>query len=307
MEHMISDAFSINILSRDLFATYMQLVKGRDALLPGLPAQFSDYAVWQRNGHKSWIEVHGAYWSERLTECQRLRFPEDKALPTGIRLGWGRVPLHIGRELKAELSEWSRLRGTTLVMSVFTAFVGLVLRWCGVSKGMFQYQSDGRDNPKIENTIGFFAAVLYLRIELLDNDSFVDLMRRVAEEYCKAYEHADFSYMAAQVPPPEFTRNSAFNWVPQGLTINSSDLANSGEAVTCVPISFEHPMLRSLERDHEPSVGFIDTDDGIVGGVSFPLNRFSADTMERFGANFIEFIKALLRHSAPRVRDIVLV
>lgn len=306
MEHMISDAFSMGILLRDLFTAYVKAVKGHAFSLPAIPVQFADYAVWQRNAQRSWIQEHGKYWNERVAGCQRLRFPEDQNLQTASHEGWGVVPLKIGRELKAELREWCRLRRTTLVMSVFTAYVGLVLCWCDVSEAMVQYVTDGRISPKIENTIGFFASTLYLRIGLLEDDSFVDLMNRVTGEYCQAHEHADSSYMAAQVPRPEFTRNPLFNWVPDGSKIDLSALDASEDAITCSPIRFAHPMLKELALDHEPVTLLYDTDDEVVGDVHFSLNRFSVDTMERFGRNFLMFVGALLREPEGRVKDIFL-
>lgn len=306
MEHMISDMFSMNIFCRDLFTAYMQTLKGCVLSLPTIPVQFAGYAVWQRNAQRSWIEKHGAYWSEHLEGCQRLRFPEGQSPQTATRLGWGTVRLQIGRSMKAELREWCRLRRTTLVMSVFTAYVGLVLRWCNASDTVIQYQSDGRVSPKIENTIGFFASVLYLRIQLLEDDCFVDLMNRVVEEYCQAYGHADFSYMAAQMPQPEFTRNSVFNWIPQGSKIDFSELDGSEHAITCCPVPFSHPMAINIELDHEPSIALLDTDDEIVGRMYFPLDRFSIDTMERFARNFLVCIEALLRKPEERVNDILL-
>lgn len=306
MEHMISDMYSLNILLRDLFTVYMQALKGRAFSLPEIPVQFPDYAVWQRNSQRLWIEKQGAYWDQRLTGCKRLRFPVDKDLPTATRVGWGTVPIQIGSDLKAELREWCRLKRTTLVMSVFTAYVGLVLRWCDASEAVFKYQSDGRFSPRIENTIGSFAAALYLRIRLLEDDSFVDLMNRAAEEYCRAYEHADFSYMAAQVPRPEFTGNPAFNWVPQVSKIDLSGLDGSENTIKCFPVHFAHPMLKKLDMDNEPTIVLHDTDNEVIGGVHFPLNRFSVNTMERFARNFLVFVGALLRQPNGRVKETVL-
>lgn len=306
MEHLISDASSMNNLLRELFTAYTQALKGRAFSLPAIPVQFTDYAVWQRNSQKYWIEKHGAYWSERLRGCGRLRFPLDKSLPAVSCLGWGTIPLQISRDLKSELSEWCRLRRTTLVMSIFTAYVALVLCWCGVSEGVILYQSDGRTSPKIAGTIGYFAFPLYLRIELREDDRFVDLLNRVTEEYCKAYEHADSCYMEAQVPQPEFTKGSCFNCVTQDSKIEFSDLGGSEDAITCTPVTFEHPIIKNLELDIEPLIGLTETDDAIVGGVGFPLNRFSFDTMERFGRNFLVFITALLRQPEKPVKGISL-
>jgi hypothetical protein len=306
MEHIISDGVSLNILFRDLLTGYVQALRGQNLSLPEVRAQFIDYAVWQRKAQKSWLEKHGAYWNKRLAGSQRLRFPEDRSAPTETRFGWTTLPVRIESDLKAELRRWCRLRRTTIVMSVFAAYVALVLRWCNASECVIQYQSDGRVASEVENTIGFFASVLYLRIGLLEGDKFIDLINRVTEEYCVAFEHADFSYFAAQLPLPEFVRNSAFNWLPQGSKLATSDLDGSEDAITCSPVRFAHPMVRNLEIDSEPSILLSDTDDEIIGDVYFPLSRFSRDTMERFGRNFLEFIRALLRQPEERVKDIVL-
>lgn len=302
MEHMIADEVSMNILLRELFTAYAQALQGRTFSLPAIPIQFADFAVWQRDTQKAWLENRGPYWAKRFAGCRRLRFPAVKDL-SGV--GWGVVPVRIAGHLKAKLREWCRLKHTTLAMSVFTAYVGFVLRWCNASESVIRYQSDGRVSPKIENTIGFFASVLYFRMKLREDDSFLDLLNQVTEEYCKAHEHADSSYMAAQVPRLEFTRNTVFNWVAQGSKIDLFHLDGSDNAITCSPIPFAHPMLKNLELDHEPGILLYDADEEVVGYVYFPLNRFSTDMMERFGRNFLGFIEALLRQPEGRVKDIL--
>lgn len=304
MEHMISDAFSMSILLRELFTAYTQALQGRDFALPAIPVQFADYAAWQCNTRDSWIEKHGVYWSVHLRGCQRCRFPADEYLATDPRLGWGTVRVQIAKEWKTQLREWCRLRHTTLVMSVFTAYAALVLRWCNVSDTVIQYQSDGRISAAIENALGYFASPLYLRLELREGDNFVDLLRRVIEEYCKACEHADHSYIAAQVPAPEFTRNSCFNWVPQGTKRELSGLDGSEYAITCCPVSFVHPMLKSLETDAEPFILLYETEREITGDVCFKRSQLSTSTMERFGRNFVLFIETLLTQPEERVRSI---
>jgi hypothetical protein len=306
MEHMISDAVSMNILLRDLFKAYAQTASGHVVSLPEIPIQFADYALWQVNGQRAWMERHGGYWSRRLWGCKRVEFPVDKALPAESADGWQTVPLRIGGELTAKLREWCRVRQTTLVMSVFVAYVALVLRWCGVSDAVIQYQSDGRNDSKIENAIGYFATVLYLRIEIQEADNFVDLLNRTTREYCNAYEHADLSYLEAQVPRPEFARNSAFNWVPGASEIDLSGLAESVDALRCTTYPFPHPMLKTLMRDNEPMVELRDTEDGISGEVYFPRNRFHISTMERFARSFLAAVRALLERPEQRIKDISL-
>jgi len=147
---------------------------------------------------------------------------------------------------------------------------------------------------------------LYLHIEVLESDSFDDLLNRVTEEYIQAFEHADSGYMEAQVPRPDFTRTAAFNWIPQGSKSDPSDVDRSEDAITCSPVPFQHPMLKSLEVDNEPTILLFDSDDEIRGEVNFPLDRVSIASMESFGRNFLLFIRALLRQPQERVKDIAL-
>ena len=303
MEHMISDAYSLNILWEEIFSAYRQISQGRVVYLPPVPIQFADYAVWQREAHTSWIYKHSAYWAERLVGIQRLHFPTGKCFQTSTRPGWGCVPLPISRDLKERLAKWARVRQTTLVMSIFTAYVGLVLHWCNVSDVLVQYQIDGRACQKLRRTIGYVASVLYLRISIVETDNFVDLLNRVTKEYCQAYEHSDSSYMESQIPRPAFTLNPFFNWVPDA---DQTDIVDAGEAITTSTVRFEHPIGRNLDRDNEPMVELRDTEGEVLGGVYFALSRYSTDAMEVFGRNFFHFIGALLDRPEQRLRDIPL-
>lgn len=302
MEHMISDAVSLDIFLRELFTAYTQAAQGRPFHLPAIPIQFADYAVWQRHVHQWWIERHAGYWKQHLANCQRLKFPREEHHVHSGEGGWALAPLQIGTDLKMRLSDWCRQRRTTVVLSVLSAYVLAVLRWCDVSDAVIQYQSDGRVTSELEGTIGYLASVLYLRVRLGADDRLSDLLNQVTEEYCAAYEHADSSYLASQYPKPEYTHNTTFNWVSRGdrerLPVDQET------SLACAPVPFAHPMLKSLDVDHEPSILLYETADGIVGGVNYPLNCFAPATMERFARTFLTCLQLLLANPDERVANI---
>ncbi|MEP7248009.1 MAG: hypothetical protein ABI885_30580, partial [Gammaproteobacteria bacterium] len=138
------------------------------------------------------------------------------------------------------------------------------------------------------------------------SDSFLDLLQRVTGEYCQAFEHADSSRFTAQASRPEFTRNTGFNWLPLDTPLEVDDAAESGKGLKCSPFDFVHPMPKVMEVDLEPSILLSQTEEGITGDVHFPLKRFSADTMERFGQAFLVLIDALLRNPERNIREIPL-
>jgi Condensation domain/TubC N-terminal docking domain len=305
LEHMISDASSISIVLRDLFAIYTKLLRREPYSLPEVTVQFFEYSHRQRKTHGEWVRDHEGYWDQRLAGYQKPIFPNTLGTTETDR-GWETVPIRIGKSVAAELRAWCRLHHTTIAMGVFTAYVGATLRSYNVSKMIFQFQSDGRCNTDTENTVGYFASSLYLMTELLSRDRFVDLMRRLEEEYCKAYEHADFYFMESQVPRPGFARSPGFNWIPQGSLPELSELHGSEYAITCSAIPFIHPMLRRLQRDDDPVVLLHDVEGEIIGELSFPVNLFPRGAMEKVASNFMLFVVSLLRKTNIRVSEIPL-
>ena len=304
MEHIIADQFSMNIFLRDLLTVYPQALKGRYDVLGRPPMQFADYAVWQRRTHGSWLEMHSAYWNGRLGKFRRLRFPEQRTPPQTEDAGWGAVPIRIDKGLTAELRGWCRDNRTTLALTVFTAYISAVLLWCDVAEGVFLYESDGRGSPAIANTVGYFAAPLYLHITISGNDTLIDLLKQVTEEYCDAYTHADFSYLEAQIPKPDFTKNCIFNWIPRHPQLDELYLGNLDDALAYSPFALDCGLRNRIQRETEPITALIEGVDTISGGVQFSKKRHDSQSMTRFAGRFLAHVEALVRQSERSIQDI---
>lgn len=303
MEHMVCDMYSMNIVLRDLTSIYDQALTRHIPSLPSILVQFADYAVWQHSTHELWMRKHGSYWKERLSGCKRLRFPRDRNHSTANKEGWGTVIFKIDADLKSQLRERSRVRRTTVVMSVFTAYVALILRWCNAPDGVFLYQSDGRANAKVLNTVGFFSFGVHLRIELSHGDCFFDLLNRITKEYCRACEHADSGYLQSQPPSSDLAHGPSFNWHPRESRIDSCQ-GDRKTAITCSGIRFRNPVVDRFNMDYEPMVTFTDLEEEIIGTLNFPLRGFSAETMESLGRTLLAFINVMLTQPEKRIADI---
>lgn len=304
-EHMISDAWSLNLILRDIITTYLQRLDGRDYELPKVQIQFPDYAVWQAKAHKQWLRRHGLTWNARMKGCGVTKFPSPVDPEGHSGHGWSSVQVEIDKGLKAALLEWCRERRTTLPLCAFAVYAALVLRWCNCAEAVIQYQAAGRMNPKLENTVGFFASVLYLRMSLSESHTFLDLLTQVVQEYCRANLPADFCHMGTQVPRPELARNTIFNWIPQAQSLDVlSPSQGKAPPMTLSPVPFVNPVLESLELDTEPWIAFVDSAAGVVGTLHFQRHRFPTSDMERFSRHYRKLLLTLLEEPERRLGEI---
>ena len=304
MEHLIADARSLGILLNDILISYAGRVAGRNCERAPPTVQFATYAAWQRRMQAPILANRSARWDEHLAGCDRLRLPNLEGDTESGDRGWAVVSFYIDPQLLSGLLEWSRIRRTTPALAVLTAYAGLLLRWCSVPEAVIRFQTDGRSRQELNDTIGYFASPLFLRVRLLERDTFDDLLRRMTAELCSAREADDLSLREAGERRASFTRNGCFNWRPRPPELEMPDRPGLLSHQD-VPIQFD--LLESLNRDTEPEVGFIEAEDQIHVHVQYPRHRFSMRTMERFGRNLLFFLREQLSCSCQRVGEISLI
>lgn len=299
MDHIISDFASLNIVFSDILTTYARLLTGKGGDLPPVLTQFTDYAVRQRSRP---LEAF-AQADQRLNHIAATRFPDDDSEHMAHGgTGWGVARFIIDRDLRASLRLWAQRHGTTIVMAVLTAYSIAVLRWCNVCETVVQTLTDGRADPELENTVGYLAFRLYIRVTTLDRSTFLDVLQQIVEEYCRASEEADFGYMSTRVPLPPITRNTTFNWLPAGVYGRRamSELMDAG--VTHESVEFSNPLFRLLASDDEPSVCFAECADAIIGEVHYPKSRFSEQYAIRFASCITTSLTTMLSTPSACVR-----
>jgi len=302
MEHMISDMYSMSIWWAELFEAYRQACSGRLSGLPPVPIRYADYAQWQQSSHHTWREKNDAYWRYLVSSYEPLAFPTRAEL--GTERGWGAVPLRIEKDLREVMQRWCQQRGTTLPLACFAAYAAVTLRWGRQAESIIRYQTDGRTSQELKRTIGFFAAPVYVRVGLRPDDTFITFLERVIEDYCTACEHADSFYLASRAPRPDVTRSCLFNWIPQRQTLDISRGINNGTGLSASAIRFEHPMLRTLALDMEPSVVFVDADEAIVADLYFQRRKIAPETMERFARDLLLTIETMIREPQREIQSI---
>ena len=196
LHHVVSDGWSRDVLVREVSALYGAFRQGESPVLPELPVQYADFALWQR----AWLsgdvlEAHLGYWKEKLGGA-----PPLLEIPTDRPRAPGRSPLAASHAfaLSPELSEGlralSRREGTTLFMTLLAAWQALLGRWAGQEEVVVGTPIAGRTRQETEGLIGFFVNMLALRAELGGDPTWRELLGRVREAALGAYDHQELPF-----------------------------------------------------------------------------------------------------------------
>ena len=203
LHHIVSDAWSMDVLVRELVALYGAFRSGSPSLLPELPIQYVDYALWQR----SWLQGQAleeqlAFWRQRLEGAPALiRLAADRPRPAIRTARGGQVAFELTADLSQRLRELSRAEGCTLFMTLLAAFLVLLHHSSGDEDIVVGSPVSYRNWREIEGLIGFFVNTLPFRGDLSGDPSFRELLARVRQTALEAFahEHLPFDRLLAEL------------------------------------------------------------------------------------------------------------
>jgi len=214
MHHIISDAWSLGVLSRELGLLYEAYASGRPSPLTALPIQYADFAVWQRQWLSGEVlEKQLAYWREKLTDIEPLQLWTDRPRPVVASFAGAYRTASFGTELGRALRALGREEGCTPFMTLLAAFTALLSRYSGQDDVVVGTPIANRSRPELEGLIGFFVNTLVLRTDTSGDPSFRELLRRVRETALHAYAHQDlpFEKLVEELHPQrDLSRNPLF-------------------------------------------------------------------------------------------------
>ena len=298
--HIVSDAWSSGVLFRDLAACYAAFVVGEEPQLPGLPIQYADFAVWQRD----WLAGpelarQADFWREHLAGAPAwLDLPLDRPRPRvqtyrGNRLGHG-----LSAAITTQLKALAVAEGVTLFMLLFAAFNVLLARYCGQSDLVVGTPIAGRRRTELEGLIGFFANTLALRTQVDAALDFRQLLRQVRATALDAFMHQDlpFEKLVEVVEPVRSLAHAPIFQVLFVLQNAPWDAAGFGD-LTAAPV--EIPPGDGARFDL--SVFTTEFEGQLWFSLEYSTDLFDAGTIARFGSGFEALLTAILKDPAARI------
>jgi Condensation domain len=303
LHHIVSDGWSRGVLFRELSALYEAYSEGKASPLPALPAQYADFAIWQRQWMQGeLLEKHLAYWKTRLAGAPPvLNLPTDHPRPMMQTFRGAAEQVALPKELTDELRALSRRENATLFMTLLAVFKVLLHRSSGQSDIVVGTDVANRCRLDIEGLIGFFVNTSVLRTRLSGNPTFRELLHRVREVALGAYEHQDlpFEKLVEELRPARsLSHHPLFQVMLVLHNTPGADLQLPGLAIRPVQLPVENVVF-------DLSLQVWETAEGLRCVLKYNTDLFEAATARRFLEDFEIVLRVIITRSETRLRSLI--
>jgi len=288
VHHIVSDAWSMDVLHREFAAAYALAGESSPLALPAMPIQYGDFALWQREWlDKPALDRQLEYWRERLgSEHPVLELPLTRRR-SGLRSAAGaRVARTIPAARMSALKEIARRHDTTLFVVLLAAYMVLLARYSGQQDIRVGVPVAGRDRTETEPVIGFFVNTLVMRGELQGLVRVSELIEQVRVRLLEARLHQDLPFaqlVDALQPARSLSHTPLFQTMFNFGVASRSEIRVADLAVSGVPTDLDSSRFDLVLNVFEGKE--------LDAGLNYSTDVFDQATVSRMLVHYAEILE----------------
>ena len=302
--HIVSDGWSVGILTREIGQLYAAFSTGQADPLPELSVQYADYAVWQRQ----WLQgevlrTQIAFWKQHLQGAPALlELPTDRPRTAVQNYAGAAVTVQWSADLSAGVRRLSRQHGTTLFMTLLAGWAVLLSRLTHQDDIVIGTPIANRQHGEVESLIGFFVNTLALRVRVEPGANVAALLQQVKATAVAAYAHQDlpFEQVVEALQPVRSLSHS-----PIFQTLLSLDNTPAGE-LSLSGLRLESLPQTQITTQFDLSLSLVDHGEQIHGDLSYASGLFDAATAHRIVEHFTTLMAAMVADAQQPVQQLPL-
>jgi amino acid adenylation domain-containing protein len=305
IHHIVSDGWSLGILTREIATIYSAITEQKPVDLPVLPIQYADFARWQEKWLQSEsLEKHLSYWRRQLAETSDvLALPLDRPRPAVQTFRGGHYSTSFSSRLHDAVAELSRRERATLFMVLLAAFQTLLMRYSGQRDIVVGSPIAGRNQVETEDLIGCFVNSLVLRTDFSGNPTFLELLRQVKETALEAYENQNvpFEKLVEELHPERSLSRSPIFQVMFALQTQP----RSALRLPALSIS---PIERETEAAKlDLSLYMLAAEDGLEVYFEYNADLFNLSTVRRMAQHLQILLEEIVANPDRRISEFSLI
>ena len=308
IHHIISDGWSMDLFWAEFSELLEASILEIPAALPPLPAQYIDYAIWQRNftTTRPYLDQL-AYWASRVgTLAAPVTLPSPQ--PESDDFNSRTYGIILSGAKFARIEKLTHDQNVTLFM-LFSAVLALVIhKYTEAEDICIGIPIANRRTIEAEKLIGLFVNTLPLRVALSPDRSFAQLLADVKTRLLEAYDNQDIPYekIVEELKP---VRDAGMNPFFE-IMLSLQQAALSPRPLGTRPVDEETPSCefvvgrRTGNAKFDLSFTLIEADQALEMWLEFRTARYHDAFIERLLRNFDTALDSILAEPRQKVRTI---
>ncbi len=305
--HIVSDGWSMQLMVEELVQLYAGYSQGLDVVLPALPIQYADYALWQR----SWMEAGEkerqlAYWTGLLGgEQPVLELPFDRPRPARQSHRGAQLGFELPRELVEAVRALAQREGASSFMLLLASFQALLYRYSGQADIRVGVPIANRNRVETERLIGFFVNTQVLKADLDGRMGFDELLAQARQRALEAQAHQDLPFeQLVEALQPE--RNASHNPLFQVLFNHQSEIRSVTPEVQLEDLRLEGLAWDGQTAQFDLTLDIQEDENGIWASFDYATDLFDASTVERLAGHWRNLLRGIVANPRQRLGELPL-
>ncbi|MGE5431355.1 MAG: amino acid adenylation domain-containing protein [Syntrophomonadaceae bacterium] len=301
--HIITDGWSSRKMFIELMKYYHQLSNGEHPALLGLPVQYADYAVWQReyfSGEN--LKKHTEYWTEKLKGSpQILELPTDRPRPALQSYNGSFLSFELPKELMDGVKKINSIYGVTLFMSLLSVFQVLLYKYTRQTDILIGTPIANRNRAEIEDLIGFFVNTLVIRVNISEHMKFSELIRQTKETALEAYTYQDLPFEMI-VDALHLERSLSYSPLFQVMFFAENLQADS--PFSNEGIDVQQIDIKTTSSKYDITLSAAEGNDCLRLAIEYNTDLFDKETIENLFCHYKRILEGIIKNPEQRIKEI---
>jgi surfactin family lipopeptide synthetase A len=300
MHHIITDAWSILVLLKELNTIYDAFDNGRLCPLEPLPFQYLDFSSWQRDWlERGEISRQLDFWKAELEGMPTvLQLPADYPRPAVQTYDGDKLYFSIDLSLVKRIKELAKSNHASEYMIFLSAFNLLLHRYSGQKEILVGSPVANRNQNGLEDLIGFFVNTLVVKSIYKPGTPFSEYFKEVKERCFTIFNHQDvpFERLVSELQPERNMDSSPF------VQVMFAFQNKMEESLELPGLNVEAVNLNNHTAKYDLTMFLTGNDrEEYQGVLEFNSKLFRKSTIERLIENFIALLEQIAQDPQKEV------